>query len=145
MSIPESTSRPTPPEPAAAAGSRDACRSHRLTNILALPAIPGRKACRSAAEESSKTIGRAGDGAAPRSSAIQTSGGLRQISSSWGPLPFHQLAFDQLPLHQLFLTQLQRPRATPIMAKHVSLDYSLLPWVSEYCCYLPKWLVRNAY
>src|ERR1043166_7054973 len=145
MSVPESMSRPRPPEPAAAACPRDAFRSRHPAGILAQPATPGRKACRPAAEESSKPIGRDGDAPTPRSSAIPSSDGRRQISSSWDPLPLDRLAFDQLSLHQLFLSQLQQPRATPIMAKRVSLDYSLRPWVSEYCWYLPKWLARNAY
>src|SRR5215831_13874178 len=121
MSIPESRSRPTPPEPAAGGCPHDACRSRHLTNILAQPATPGRKACRPAEEESSKPIARAGGGPTPRSSAIRSSGGPRPISSFWLPLPLHRLAPDQLPLHQLFLTQFQQPRATPIMAKRVSL------------------------
>src|SRR5690348_13993268 len=131
MSAPESASRPAPPGPAGAAGSRAACRSRRLTNILGRPAIPGRKAGQSAGAESSEPTVRAGDGPTPRSSAIPTSDGPRQISSSWVPLPL-----DHLSLHQLSLDQLQRPRATPIITKRYSLDYRLLPGVSEYCWYL---------
>src|SRR5580765_8753247 len=114
MSGPESMSRPTPPGPAARAGSRDAYRSRHPTDILAQPAIPGHKACRSAEAESSEPTDRAGDAPTPRSLAIPISGAPRRISSSWGP-PLDQLALDQLSLRQLFSTQLQRPRSTPIV------------------------------
>src|SRR5579864_3030651 len=115
MSVPESTSRPTPSKPAAAAGLRDACRSRHPADILAQPAIPGRKACQPAEAESLAPTGRVWAGSTPRSWAIPTSDGPRRIFSSWDPLPLGQPALDQLSLRQLFSTQLQRPRATPIV------------------------------
>src|SRR5579859_3369819 len=110
MSVPESTSHSAPPKPAEGARPRDACRSHHLTDILAQPAIPGRKAGRPAEAESSGPTVRGADAPTPRSSATLTSDERRLISSAWDPLPWGQLFLDQL-----FSTRLQLPRATPIM------------------------------